>query len=49
MRNTGIVRNRLKIHAKINNAAQVLEIQKEFGSFDAYIWRFTNGVIVKNV
>jgi DNA-3-methyladenine glycosylase I len=48
MRNAGIVRNRLKIRAIINNAARVLEVQKEFGSFDAYIWSFTNGKTVVN-
>jgi DNA-3-methyladenine glycosylase I len=39
----GIIRNRLKIEASINNAARFLEIQKEFGSFSAYIWSFTEG------
>jgi DNA-3-methyladenine glycosylase I len=39
----GIIRNRLKIAATIGNARAFLEIQKEFGSFDAYIWRFVNG------
>ena len=48
MQNAGIVRNRLKIRAIINNAARVLEVQREFGSFDAYIWSFTNGEVVKN-
>ena len=48
MRDAGIVRNRLKIRAIINNAARVMEIQKEFGSFDSYIWGFTNGKAVKN-
>jgi len=48
MQDAGIVRNRLKIRAIINNAARVLEIQKEFGSFDAYIWSFTNGETVTN-
>ena len=48
MQNAGIVRNRLKIRAIINNAARVLEIQKEFGSFDAYIWSFTNGETLKS-
>ena len=38
--NPGIVRNRLKIEASINNAKRFLEIQKEFGSFSAYIWGF---------
>ena len=37
----GIVRNRAKIDAIINNARRILEVQKEFGSFDQYIWRFT--------
>lgn len=41
--NEGIVRNKLKIAASINNAKSFLEIQKEFGSFDAYIWKFAGG------
>jgi len=48
MQDAGIVRNRLKIQAIINNANRTLEIQKEFGSFDAYIWSFTNGAVIKN-
>jgi DNA-3-methyladenine glycosylase I len=39
----GIIRNRLKIEASINNAKRFLEIQKEFGSFSAYMWSFTGG------
>src|SRR5437879_10498616 len=39
----GIVRNRLKIRAAVTNAREVLTIQKEFGSLDAYIWRFVGG------
>ena len=39
----GIIRNRLKILATIENAKQFMEIQKEFGSFDKYIWGFVNG------
>ena len=39
----GIIRNRAKILAAIHNAARFLEVQKEFGSFDAYIWSFTGG------
>ncbi|MEX0750588.1 MAG: DNA-3-methyladenine glycosylase I [Dehalococcoidia bacterium] len=39
----GIVRNRAKILATINNAARVLDAQREFGSFDAYVWRFVDG------
>ena len=38
----GIVRNKLKINAAINNAQRFLEVQREFGSFDKYIWQFTN-------
>jgi len=41
--NPGIIRNRLKINAAINNARSFLEIQKEFGSFDCYVWMFVNG------
>lgn len=39
----GIVRNRLKIQAAIQNARAFLAVQKEFGSFDAYIWQFVGG------
>ncbi|MFA7326224.1 MAG: DNA-3-methyladenine glycosylase I [Candidatus Kapaibacterium sp.] len=39
---SGIIRNRLKIEAAINNANIFLEIQKEYGSFDKYIWQFVN-------
>jgi DNA-3-methyladenine glycosylase I len=39
----GIIRNRLKIAAAIQNAKEFLAIQKEFGSFDAYVWRFVKG------
>ena len=43
MANAGIIRNRAKILAAINNAQKFLEVQKEFGTFDAYIWKFVNG------
>lgn len=43
MNNPGIIRNRLKILATITNARHFLAIQEEFGSFDAYIWRFVDG------
>lgn len=46
--NSGIVRNRLKIIAAINNAKKFLEIRKEFGSFDKYIWQFVNYKTIKN-
>ncbi|MDZ4785382.1 MAG: DNA-3-methyladenine glycosylase I [bacterium] len=42
MKDAGIIRNKLKIEAAIKNARGFLEIQKEFGSFDRYIWQFTN-------
>ncbi len=48
MQNTGIVRNRKKIEASINNAARFIEIQKEFGSFDNYIWSFVDNKPVVN-
>jgi DNA-3-methyladenine glycosylase I len=41
--NTGIVRNRLKIAATVRNARAFLAVQKEFGSFDSYIWDFVDG------
>ncbi len=43
MGDAGIIRNRLKIESAINNAARFLEVQKEFGSFNVYIWRFVDG------
>ena len=43
MANSGIIRNRQKIEAAVRNAKSFLLIQKEFGSFDAYIWRFVDG------
>ncbi len=44
----GIIRNRLKIVAAINNAQQFLKVQKEFGSFDKYIWQFVGGKPKRN-
>jgi DNA-3-methyladenine glycosylase I len=41
--NAGIIRNRLKIHAAITNANRFLDVQKEFGTFDQYIWQFGGG------
>ena len=43
MRNEGIVRNRLKISSAVKNAKAFLEVQKEFGSFDRYVWQFVGG------
>ena len=44
----GIVRNRLKVTATVNNAKRFLDIQKEFGSFDAYIWQYVGGKPITN-
>ncbi len=49
MADAGIIRNRLKILSAITNAKRFLEVQKEFGSFDAYIWRFVNGAPIANI
>ena len=38
----GIIRNKLKVHATVNNAKRFLEVQMEFGTFDKYIWGFVN-------
>lgn len=46
--NEGIIRNRLKIEASIQNAKAFLETHKEFGSFDKYIWQFVGGKPIKN-
>ncbi len=43
MQNEGIIRNKLKITGTIKNAKALMTVQKEFGSFDAYIWQFTGG------
>ena len=43
MNNAGIIRNRLKIASTVQNAKAFLKVQKDFGSFDAYIWQFVGG------
>jgi len=43
LKNPGIVRNRLKIASAVRNAKAFLQVQKEFGSFDCYIWQFVDG------
>lgn len=48
LNDAGIVRNRLKIAATIINAQEFLEVQKEFGTFDKYIWQFVSGKTIKN-
>ena len=44
----GIIRNKLKVRGAVTNAQKFLEVQKEFGSFDAYIWQFVNGSPIVN-
>ena len=46
--NAGIIRNRMKIEAAIQNAVSFLEVQREFGSFDAYVWGFVGGKPIRN-
>ena len=48
LENEGIVRNRLKVRAAVRNAQAFLATQKEFGTFDAYIWRFVGGKPLRN-
>jgi DNA-3-methyladenine glycosylase I len=48
LQDPGIVRNRLKVEAAVNNALQFLRVQNEFGSFDAYIWSFVGGKPIAN-
>ena len=43
LKNDGIIRNRLKINSAVSNAVAFLQVQREFGSFDAYVWTFVNG------
>ena len=48
MRDEGIIRNKLKIRSAINNAMAFLKIQEEYGTFNNYIWQFTDGTPVVN-
>ena len=48
LENKGIIRNRLKINAAVQNAKMFLQTQQEFGSFDSYIWQFVGGTTIKN-
>jgi DNA-3-methyladenine glycosylase I len=45
---SGIIRNRLKINAAITNARAFLQVQREFGSFDSYLWQFVHGRPIQN-
>jgi DNA-3-methyladenine glycosylase I len=48
LKDPGIIRNRLKVNAAVNNAKRFLEVQKEFGTFDKYIWQFVGGKPIVN-
>jgi len=48
LQNPNIVRNKLKVNSGVLNANLFLNVQKEFGSFDKYIWQFTNGETIQN-
>lgn len=48
LQDEGIIRNRLKVTAAVSNAKAFIAVQKEFGSFDKYIWRFTGGKPIRN-
>ena len=48
LKDEGIVRNRLKIESTVTNARAFLEVQKAFGSFDRYVWRFVGGKPIQN-
>ena len=45
---SGIIRNKLKVNATVTNAQSFLKVQKEFGTFDKYIWQFTDGKTIHN-
>ena len=47
LNNDGIIRNRLKINSAVTNAQSFLEVKKEFGTFDEYVWRFVDGKPLK--
>jgi DNA-3-methyladenine glycosylase I len=48
LKNAGLVRNRLKMRAAVENARAFLAVQREFGSFDKFLWRFVNGATIHN-
>lgn len=48
IRSADIIRNRLKIRSAVNNAKCFLQVREQFGSFDAYIWQFTDGTPIVN-
>ena len=48
LQDPGIIRNKLKVRTTVSNAIALLEVQKEFGSFDKYIWSFVDGTPIQN-
>ncbi len=48
LQDTGIIRNKLKVNSAVTNAQAFLKVQEEFGSFDTYIWQFTDGKQIVN-
>ena len=48
LKDTGIIRNRLKVESTVRNAREFIAVQEEFGSFDAYVWRFVDGRPIRN-
>ncbi|AKA34746.1 DNA-3-methyladenine glycosylase I [Flagellimonas lutaonensis] len=48
LQDTGIIRNKLKVHATVTNAQAFMKVRQEFGSFSNYIWGFVNGTPIKN-
>ncbi len=48
LQNPGIVRNRLKVEAAVNNARRFLEVREKYGSFDAFVWQFVGGKPMQN-
>lgn len=48
LNDSGIIRNKLKINSVINNARRIIEIEKEFGSFDKYVWSFVKNKPIRN-
>ncbi len=48
LQDASIIRNKLKVRATINNASRFMEVQKEFGSFEKYVWQFTGNKTIQN-
>jgi len=48
LRDPGLIRNRRKLESAVENARAFVRVQEEFGSFDVYVWRFTDGRVIQN-